>query len=1077
VFAYLAAQQGRAVPRDELAEVLWGDELPATWEKALRVLMTKLRALLEECGLDGSAALTSAFGCYKLTLPAGAWIDVDAAAEAVEGAETALAAGDLEEARSQATTAAALARRSFLPGEDASWVEQRRRDLREVRVRALECLRDAAIAAGELEEAARHAEEVTELEPFRESGYRRLMEAHAAAGNPAEALRVYDRCRRFLADELGAYPSPETEAAYVEILRTEPAAATRNGSPAGDVGKPVRRSRRQVILAGTIVLAALLTAGTFQLVRGEESDASPIGVEGNAFAALDLASGSPTRAFEAPVRPTAMAAGLGYVWAVSADSNTVVVLDPKTDTVRDTITVESAPGGIAIGAGSAWVTNGLTGSVSRISPETLSVVQTIRVGNSPTGIAAGDGYVWVANTSDHTVTKIRATDGKPVETFAVGPDPGAVAVGEGAVWVASKLSASVVKLSPESGEIIDRVSVGDGPTAIGVDDGSVWVANGVAGTVSRIDPRTGEVRDTFDVGPSADALAVENGRAWVASELAGTVSRIVGRDLRVTKLSTGRPTALARSGGSVYVGLHPSGPAHLGGTLRVLFSNRAPHQIDPAVAYDPEAWRTLALTNDGLLGWRRAGGQAGTELVPNLAVALPTVSDDRRRYTFQLRSGIRYSDGRPLKASDVRHSLERVYKIRPEPQWAAVAFYRPIVGADRCAKRPSRCDLSRGIVTDDEAGTVTFRLSAPDPEFLLKLALPFANVVPTGTPAREAVLRPLPATGPYRIVSTSRTGSLRLARNPSFREWSSAAQSAGFPDEILIRAVEDTPQRGRLVAEGNADYMTASGEPLAVAPTDRPRLHIRPLPATFFLMIDTTRPPFDRIGARRAVNFAVDRNKIVRLGGSPRTARATCQILPPNFPGYRPYCPYAEPRSGAPDQARAKRLVAASGTAGADAALWWHESFGEQVGRYLVEQLESLGFRARLRIFSGDIGKYFDAIEAPGASWNLAGNAWFADYPTASTFINLLACSSAYNSGRFCDRTIDARIRRALRLQTERPVTTNKAWAELDRELTDRAAWVPLYTPYSADFVSKRVGNYQHHPVWGALFGQLWLRE
>src|SRR5918994_427510 len=96
LFAYLAAQNNRPIPRDELAELIWGEELPATWEKALRVLMTKLRALLEECGIDGSTALSSAFGCYKLTLPTGAWIDVDAAVEAVERAEAALAAGDLE---------------------------------------------------------------------------------------------------------------------------------------------------------------------------------------------------------------------------------------------------------------------------------------------------------------------------------------------------------------------------------------------------------------------------------------------------------------------------------------------------------------------------------------------------------------------------------------------------------------------------------------------------------------------------------------------------------------------------------------------------------------------------------------------------------------------------------------------------------------------------------------------------------------------------------------------------------------------------------------------------------------------
>jgi SARP family transcriptional regulator, regulator of embCAB operon len=184
LFAYLVAQKGRPVPRDELAELLWSEELPATWDKALRVLMTKLRALLEECGIDGSNALTSAFGCYKLTLPADAWIDVDAAAKAVERGEAALAADDLDEARAQASTAAEVARGSFLPGEDGPWVEERRRDLRDVLVRALECLREVARAEGAFGEAVRYATEVTELEPFRESSYRGLMQAHVAGRQP-----------------------------------------------------------------------------------------------------------------------------------------------------------------------------------------------------------------------------------------------------------------------------------------------------------------------------------------------------------------------------------------------------------------------------------------------------------------------------------------------------------------------------------------------------------------------------------------------------------------------------------------------------------------------------------------------------------------------------------------------------------------------------------------------------------------------------------------------------------------------------------------------------------------------------
>jgi class 3 adenylate cyclase/DNA-binding SARP family transcriptional activator len=269
LFAYLAVHHGRPVPRDELAELLWGEDPPATWEKALRVLATKLRALLEECGIDGSNMLRSAFGCYQLTLPVDAWIDVDAAATALERGEAALAGRELDDARAQASTAAELARRVFLPGEDGRWVEDQRRDLRDVLVRALECLRDAALAEEEFGNAVRHAAEITDLEPFRETSYRALMQAHVAAGNPAEALRVYERCRRFLADELGAYPSPETKAVYLEILRSSPGNsdseieglapdAHRPGSRPTD-DEPPRTGRGKV---APVIAGALLVGGT-----------------------------------------------------------------------------------------------------------------------------------------------------------------------------------------------------------------------------------------------------------------------------------------------------------------------------------------------------------------------------------------------------------------------------------------------------------------------------------------------------------------------------------------------------------------------------------------------------------------------------------------------------------------------------------------------------------------------------------------------------------------------------------------------------------------------------------------------
>ena len=222
LFAYLVAEQGRPVPRDELAEALWGETPPPTWEKALTVNISKLRGLLAESGVTAPNTLTSAFGCYRLELPEGTWVDVIAAADAAEEAEAALAAGDLENAKALATHAASLARLLFLPGEEGPWVVAKRGELADIVHRALSCLAEASLRTGDPSQAGKAAEEAISLEPYRESGYRRLMQAHAAAGNRAEALRVYERCRKLLAEELGAYPSPETESFYRELLVASP---------------------------------------------------------------------------------------------------------------------------------------------------------------------------------------------------------------------------------------------------------------------------------------------------------------------------------------------------------------------------------------------------------------------------------------------------------------------------------------------------------------------------------------------------------------------------------------------------------------------------------------------------------------------------------------------------------------------------------------------------------------------------------------------------------------------------------------------------------------------------------------
>jgi SARP family transcriptional regulator, regulator of embCAB operon len=214
LFAYLLCQQSRAASKEELADALWDDAAPAAWDSALKSLVSKLRRCLGRVDLSISAQ----FGCYQLPIPTGAWIDLEAVRNAVDEAEGALRWGDVKSAWGPTNVALTIAGRPFLPGEEGAWVSEKRRELQDYQVRAIDCYVKVCLETGQPALAAQTAGRMVTLEPFRESAYQLLMRSHAAAGNRAEALRVYQRCRQLLAEELGVDPSPETEALYLELL-------------------------------------------------------------------------------------------------------------------------------------------------------------------------------------------------------------------------------------------------------------------------------------------------------------------------------------------------------------------------------------------------------------------------------------------------------------------------------------------------------------------------------------------------------------------------------------------------------------------------------------------------------------------------------------------------------------------------------------------------------------------------------------------------------------------------------------------------------------------------------------------
>jgi YVTN family beta-propeller protein len=753
-----------------------------------------------------------------------------------------------------------------------------------------------------------------------------------------------------------------------------------------------------------------------------------------------------------------------------------------------TIPVGTDPAAVTVTGSDVWVANSGDGTVSRINAAADKVVQTITVGNIPDAIASGPSGIWVANAGDATVDRIDPVTGDvTMRDIPVGGLPDGIAVGPDAVWVANGEDGTVTRIDPATGQPGGPVSVGSGPEGIAVTADAVWVANSLDLTVSRLDPATGKVTYIVPVGDGPAAIAAAADGVWVSDEFDATLRRIDPHTNHVSRVIPvgSTPQGIAAAGSGVWVATRPFAAAsHRGGTLTEV-SSFLPER-DPALAYDFMGTPALATVYDGLVAFRKADGARGGTLVPDLAVTLPRPAGGGTTYTFTLRRGIRYSTGAPVRASDFRRGLQRQLSFGAAPH-----YYQGILGAQACSLHPRRCDLHAGIVTDDAAGTVTFRLGQADPDFLYKLALVFAAPAPPGAPDHAIDRAPfLPGTGPYMISQYRPDSSLTLVRNPRFRQWSYAAQPAGYPDVIRFEQMTDPRQQQSAVAAGRADLVDigANGQPYRPLAIRYPtRIHSGLKLFTTYLFLNTRQPPFTSLKARQALNYAIDRARISQLlgGFGPPEAAPTCQILPAGFPSYQPYCPYtAGPQDGAwhgPDLATAVRLARESGTTHVPVTVW--NFWGQPVGAYLVQLLRHLGYRATLRNVSLD--QLFAAAGNSSRKIQIGGVGWGADFPTASNyFFPVLSCRSFYenpastgNLAEFCDPHADELASQAQAAQQTDPATARKLWASIDRIVTDQAPWVPLLTAATTVFVSARVGNYQESPYYiGPLLDQIWIQ-
>lgn len=1072
LLAMLMLRANEVVSRDRLIEGLWGERAPATASRSIDSYVSRLRGVL------GSERIDRVAPGYRVRIEPGE-LDLDRFETLLEEGRRYARDGDPRAASQALHAATALWRGTPLAdlvyepfaAAEVARLEERRALAVEERVQA-----DLALGGGP--ELVGELERLVLEHPFRERLVAALMLALYRAGRQKDALQVYEDGRRRLVTELGLEPGPELQDMQRKILEHDssldapPVDATEE-----DRGAPRPATRTRAGVAAAVAAVAVSVAIGIALGTGGTS-ASRNAEASNGLVALSADSGDRSVSVDLDAAPAAVANLDGAVWLVDATAGVVSRIDAESAAVVDRVPVQSGVGALVAGAGALWAANVPGAEVARVDAATGTVTQTIPLGSARVGaLAFGASRLWISDLTDDALIEVEPHSGERIRTIPLELHPTALAASGESIWAADYAAGTLAEIDARSRETIAMVHVGNGPVAIAIRPDAVWVVNSLDATVSRVDRQTHAVVATIPVGSGPSAVAAREGSIWVANEHSGTVTRIDPATNAVVDTSVvgGAPTSLTIVDDEIWVGVR-SVVQHRGGTL--VLQHTRPIWIDPALHVDLLPPVSDDLTRDGLVTYNHVAGPAGTYLVPNLAVSIPAPTDGGRTYTFRLRPDIRYSDGRPVRAADFRRALERVFALGSDGR----DLFTGIVGADACTPGSGRCDLSRGVKTNEQARTVTFHLRDPDASFLTNLTVAgLATPVPPGTPVRPAD-EPIPGTGPYMIASAGPT-EIRYVRNPHFREWSRAAKPDGNPDEIVMRFDERAEELVAAVEEGRADWMTesvpASRLP-EIARTFPGQLHSHANPEVEFFQLNTTTAPFDDVRVRRALNFAFDRGAVVRRLGGEIAATPTCQVLPPGVRGYRRYCPYtrsprADGRWTAPDFERAQRLVEASGTKGTLVAVWGitdDPNLGPPVSKLVASTLRRLGYRTRLCL----VPSSFTPIPAGCDPARIQlGPAGWGD-PFAYGYFGLwVACGGANNRG-FCDRRLDARMHQARTLEVTDPRAAALAWEGIDREVADRALWVPIMNLRMIDFVSRRVRNYQFHPYWGFLASQARLQ-
>jgi peptide/nickel transport system substrate-binding protein len=488
-----------------------------------------------------------------------------------------------------------------------------------------------------------------------------------------------------------------------------------------------------------------------------------------------------------------------------------------------------------------------------------------------------------------------------------------------------------------------------------------------------------------------------------------------------------------------------------GGTITIA-SGTPPLSADQGLDFTTQGQELYSVINTPLLTFvRGVEGTAGSKIIPALAKSLPTVSNGGKTYTFTLRPGLHYSNGMPIKASDVVVALKRDIKI----PWQAASFISAYVKGGT-AYANNKAKTISGVTTDDATGKITVNLVAPFAPIVDIFALPGTAPVPPNTAMKNLAATGTIGDGPYKWGSISPGHTYTLIQNPKFDV---PGLPKGHATKIVYSVNPNVTANAEQVLNNQADVFDP-GDTLPASSVQQvksqaaDRFKAVPLNSSWYWFFNVQKKPFNNLYARQAVLAAMDSRALSRLDSG--FMSPDCHLIPFGIVGHSSPadCPFHNP-TGPPNMTLAKQLMQKSGMAGTPVTVYGEErSPRRQYLDYYTGVLNSLGFKATEKVVNS--GVYFTTIGAPSLKPLTGFGDWNQDFPNPWDFMQLFAgnAGSSLNYGYVNDSHYNSQVST---LSQQPPEKVASQWQALDQYAVQKAYYAVYGHESKPKFYSNRL--------------------